>query len=352
MLDAGFFLNRFVKEKVKKLVRTINELLTIQPVVMKQLQTIFEKNRMAHAYIFDGEKGTGKKDVMTFFVKLLLCEDVKQSVPCETCRNCHLVDSGNHLNLIQVEPDGASIKIDQIRDLISEMKMVGVEPGRKIYVIHHADKLNTASANMLLKFLEEPEGEVTAILLTEQIQSILPTIRSRCQHIKFSKVPRTILMEYLAENGVTHSMASTVSMVTNELETAIQLANEEQFAHIRKTVLKLVEIVRKNVHEAMLIVHNDWIPIFKEKEEFELALDLLLYAYRDIMAIKANPNAVITYPDYYQMLQEMALRTTYERLSVQMQAVLTARASLNRNMNRTLLMEQLMLNLQEGYTFV
>ena len=67
--------------------RSTEELLTLQPVVMKQLQTIFEKNRMAHAYIFDGEKSTGKTEVMKFFVKLLLCESPNRNVPCETCRN-------------------------------------------------------------------------------------------------------------------------------------------------------------------------------------------------------------------------------------------------------------------------
>ena len=334
------------------MVRKVDELTALQPIVMKQLQTIYEKNRMAHAYIFDGEKGTGKRDAMMFFVKLLLCEHPLENVPCETCRNCLRIDSGNHPNIRQVEPDGQFIKIDQIRDLIAEMMMTGVESGRKIYVIHHADKLNTASANMLLKFLEEPDGEVTAILLTEQIQSILPTIRSRCQHIEFSKVPRQILMERLVEQGITHSMASTVSMVTNEQETAITLANEEQFAHARKTVLKLVETVRNNVHEALLLVHEDWLPSFKEKSEMEQALDLLLFAYRDIVAIKANPDAMCTYPDMLHIFKEIALNTTYERLSNQMQAVLQARANLQRNMNRALLMEQLMLNLQEGYTFV
>ncbi|MEK4227880.1 DNA polymerase III subunit delta' [Solibacillus sp. FSL H8-0538] len=334
------------------MVRTVDELKTLQPVVMKQLQTIIEKNRMAHAYIFDGEKGTGKRDVMTFFVKLVLCENPSGNVPCETCRNCKRVDSGNHPNIQQIEPDGQFIKIDQVRDLIAEMMMTGVEAGRKIYVLHHADRLNVASANMLLKFLEEPDGEVTAILLTEQIQSILPTIRSRCQHIKFAKMPRPLLVEYLVGNGVTNSMACTVSMVTNELETAISLANDEQFAHARKTVLKLVETLHKNVHEAMLIIHEEWLPTFKEKSNMEQALDLLLFAYRDMVAIKANPEAICTYPDMYQRFNEMALRSTYERLSSQMQAVLQARASLQRNMNRTLLMEQLMLNLQEGYTFV
>ena len=332
--------------------RTIEQLTKLQPVVMKQLQTIVEKNRLAHAYIFEGEKGTGKRDVVSFFMKLLLCGNLSKNVPCETCRNCRRVDSGNHPNIKQVEPDGQFIKIDQVRDLIAEMKMTGVEEGKKIYVLHHADKLNVASANMLLKFLEEPDGQVVAILLTEQIQSILPTIRSRCQHIKFAKAPREALIESLVSQGVTGSMAATLSMVTNDIDTAFELAADEQFLLARKTVLKLVEIVHQNVHEALLFVHDEWLPLFKEKEEMEQALDLLLFAYRDMVAIKANQNSTFTYPDMYQRFNDIALTLTYDKLSRQMQSVLQARANLNRNMNRTLLMEQLTLNLQEGYTFV
>ena len=332
--------------------RNSEELLKLQPVVMKQLQTIYNKNRLAHAYIFDGEKGTGKVDIMHYFIKLMLCDNPLQNVPCETCRNCRRIDSGNHPNVHQIYPDGQFIKIDQIRDLVSEMKMMGMEEGRKIYVIHHADRLNVASANMLLKFLEEPDGDVMAILLTEQMQAMLPTIRSRCQHIKFQKISQAILLQRLQEHNVSYSLASTVSRLTNELETAIFLANDDGFAQARKTVLKLVEAIRKNVHEAMLLVHEEWLPLFKEKGEMEQALDLLLFAYRDIVAIKANPEAACTYPDMLQTFKEVALHSTYESLSSQMQAILQARVSLQRNMNRTLLMEQLMLNLQEGYTFV
>ncbi|MFP3919039.1 DNA polymerase III subunit delta' [Lysinibacillus telephonicus] len=334
------------------MVENVEELKVLQPVVMKQLQTIFEKNRTAHAYIFDGEKGTGKKQIANFYIKLLLCLNPSENVPCETCRNCKRIDTGNHPNVKQLEPDGQFIKIDQIRDLISGMTRTSIEEGRKIYILHHADRLNTSSANTLLKFLEEPEGDVTAILLTESYQSILPTIQSRCQHIKFSSIPREILLRQLQDQGVTFSMASTVSMLTNNLETALSLAHDEQFAHARKTVLKLVETVKKNVHEALLVVYEDWLPSFKEKYEFERALDLLLFAYRDIVAIKANPNSSCTYPDMLQSWKEQALHTTYDRLSNQIQAILQARQNLGRNMNRTLMMEQLMLNLQEGYTFV
>ncbi len=140
--------------------------------------------------------------------------------------------------------------------------------------------------------------------------------------------------------------------MTNELEMALFLANDDEFALARKTVLKLVEAIQQNVHEAMLIVYDEWLPHFKEKGEMEQALDLLLFAYRDIVSIKANPEAACTYPDMLSLFKEVALHSTYEKLSKQMESILQARASLQRNMNRTLLMEQLMLNLQEGYTFV
>ena len=79
-------------------------------------------------------------------------------------------------------------------------------------------------------------------------------------------MPRHVLLKHLQENNISHSMASTVSMMTNELETAIFLANDEQFALARKTVLKLVEAIRQNVHEALLIVHEEWLPHFKRKK--------------------------------------------------------------------------------------
>ncbi|KGR89170.1 DNA polymerase III subunit delta' [Ureibacillus massiliensis 4400831 = CIP 108448 = CCUG 49529] len=330
----------------------IEDLVKLQPVVIKQLQVLYEKNRIAHAYIFEGAKGTGKKNIAMFFVKLLVCQNVSENVPCETCRNCKRVDSGNYPNLLQIEPDGQYIKIDQIRELIGEMTRTGFEEGRKFYIIHHADRLNTSSSNTLLKFLEEPEGEVTAILLTENYQSILPTIQSRCQHIKFSPVPREILMTTLQEQGISLSMASTVSQVTNNLETAIFLAKDEQFAHVRRTVLKLVEAIKKNVHEALFIVYEDWLPSFKEKSDMELALDLLLFAYRDIVTVKSDSKSALVYPDMLASFRELALHSTFDQLSKQMQAILQTRQNLQRNMNRTLMMEQLMLNLQEGYTFV
>ncbi|MGB5946969.1 DNA polymerase III subunit delta' [Paenisporosarcina sp.] len=324
----------------------------LQPVVMKQLQTVYQKNRVAHAYLFEGAKGTGKVAVMRSFVKLLLCEQPTQNVSCETCRGCRRFESGNHPNFIQIEPDGQDIKKDQMLQLIFEMNKTALEAGRKIYVLYRADRLNASAANTLLKFLEEPEGLVTAILLTEKAHAILPTIRSRSQIITFPSIPYEERVKVMIDEGLTASMAATVSMVTNDLDESLLLAKDEQFAQVRKTVLKLVEAVETNVHEAMLTVHEDWLPLLKEKEETEQALDLLLFAYRDLVAVKANSNATYTYPDFLPFYQQRALHISFEHLSNKIEAILKAKQQLHRNMNRTLLMEQLMLNLQGGYSFV
>ena len=324
----------------------------LQPTAIKQIQAMVSKGRVGHAYIIEGTKGTGAEKVMQFFVQLLFCENPTNYVPCETCRSCKRLKSHNHLNFMQLEPDGQFVKRNQIDDLIHEMSKTSMESGRKIYVIHEADRLNNSSSNALLKFLEEPQGEITAFLLTDKIHALIPTIRSRCQQISLAAIPHAVLKEQLIKEGITDSMASTASRMTNQVEEALFLSTDEQFGLTRKSVLKLVQAAEKNVHEALMCIHEDFGQLLKEKEQAEQVLDLLLFAYRDIVAIKATPDAACTYPEMITTWEQFALQTTYEKLSKQLELILQAKQNLHKNMNRTLMMEQLMLSLQEGYSVV
>lgn len=342
-----------VKKKVYKMTEEKNHrIFEEQKVVLKRISASFKNGRIGHAYLFDGERGTGKEAVALHFAKLLLCDKPEDDVPCETCHSCRRVTSQNHPNITMIRPDGQDIKKEQMSDLIFKMTKKGYEAGRKIYVISAADRMNVAAANTLLKFLEEPEGEVTAILLTETYHSILPTIQSRCQRISFHPPSRERMIEKLVEKGITMSMAATVTMATADSEEAFQLANDDQFALMRKTVLKLVEASDSNVQEALLFIQSDWSPLFKEKEETERGLDLLLYAYRDIVAFKAGLESVPAFPDLQEFLRGLSMKMTYSRLSANMESILQAKKQLHGNMNRTLLMEQLVLSMQEGLLVV
>lgn len=319
---------------------------------MRRLISSYKNNRIGHAYIVDGEKGTGKQELAYFFAKLLLCEHKQEYVPCETCLACSRVNSGNHPNITIIEPDGQSIKKEQIDQLILEMTKKGYEHGKKIYIIYEAHRMTNSSANTLLKYLEEPEGAVTAVLLTDAYQSMLTTIRSRCQRISLVPPSRLQIVEHLKNDGVTEAMAATVTLITANTEDAFTLAQDDAFAQRRKTVLKLVETLNDNVNEALLFIQSDWIRVFKERDETDQGLDLLLYALRDVVANKANLQEVSAYPDEEQLMKSLSIRVTYNQLSVMMETVLQAKRQLHSNMNRTLLMEQLVLNMQEGLLVV
>lgn len=323
-----------------------------QKIVIDRLVASHKNNRIGHAYMFDGERGTGKEATALFFAQLLLCGNPEDSVPCGNCNSCRRVMTGNHPNVSILRPDGQTIKKEQMDELISAMSKKGYEQGRKIYIVSRADRMNASSANTLLKYLEEPDGDVTAILLTDSYQSILPTIRSRCQRISFLPPSREMMISELVEKGITTSMAATATTVTADIEEAFQLAQDDAFAHMRKTVLKLIEASDRNVHEALLFIQSEWSRQIKEKDETDRGLDLLLYAYRDIVALKAGLQSLPAYPDQKEFFDGLAMKMTYNQLSATMEAILQAKRHLHSNMNRTLLMEQLMLNMQEGLLVV
>ena len=158
------------------------KLQTIQPIVFRQLQNSFEHGRLAHAYLFEGDQGTGKAELALWFAKHQFCLNLQEEMPCETCNNCLRITSKDHPDVVEIEPDGQSIKVDQIRALQSELTKSGFESAKKVVIIHQAEKMNMNSANSLLKFLEEPPANFMIILETQSLGKILPTIRSLNTH--------------------------------------------------------------------------------------------------------------------------------------------------------------------------
>ncbi|WP_194841669.1 DNA polymerase III subunit delta' [Sporosarcina obsidiansis] len=330
-----------------------NQSLQSQQQVIKRLQAIYKRQRIGHAYILDGPNGAGKEEIARYFTKLLLCMEPKENVPCETCNSCKRIQSGNHPNVMLIRPDGQDIKKDQMVNLIIKMTKKGYEEGRKVYVIANAERMNSSAANTLLKFLEEPEGNVTAILLTDSYTSILPTIQSRCQRIPLQPMNREGIMESIIQQGVTASMAATVTMMTVDAHAAYELAQEDSFVQKRKLVLKLVQAIeQQSQSEALLFIQTDWMPLMKEKSDCEQGIDLLLFAYRDIVAVKAGLQSTLAFPDQLEFFTRHSVKNAYSSLTVKIDAILQAKKRLHQNMNRTLLLEQLVLTMQEGLLFV
>lgn len=335
------------------LMKTWDQLEELQPSVLKMLKNSLLKERVAHAYLLEGIRGTGKKEIALLITKALFCDSLIEGFkPCEACHNCRRINSGNHPDVHKVEPDGLSIKKQQIQDLQEEFSKKGVESSRKVYMISDADKMSVSAANSLLKFLEEPNSQTTAFLLSEQPQQLLPTILSRCQILSFKPLSPLAMINQLTENGVNPMKAPLLAQLTNNLDEAYELNVDDWFAQAQKIVLKLYEVLRKNSLEAMVTLQGDWFSHFKEKEQINRGLDLLLLIFKDLLYIQLDKQEQIVFKAESDRLRQYALETSGRRLSDQMSAILEAKRKLAANMNPQLMMEELVLNLQEGSSFV
>jgi DNA polymerase III subunit delta' len=335
------------------LVKSWEQLEVQQPIVLKMLKNSLQKNRVAHAYLFEGPRGTGKKEVGYLLTKALLClSPIDKYVPCETCINCKRINHGNHPDVHLLEPEGLSIKKHQIKELQEEFSKTGVESKKKFYLVTHADKMTTNAANSLLKFLEEPNSQTVAILMTEQIQQILPTILSRCQTLSFQPLSGQSMALHLVELGVKREHAPLLASLTSNIDEAIALNGDDWFAQAQKIVVKLYEVQRKNPLEALIILQEEWIGHFKEKEQIDRGLDLLLLIFKDLLYIQVGKRDQVVFVNELPRLEQFALHCSTSGLTGQLSAILEAKRKLQANMNPQLLMEQLVLNLQEGSSFV
>ncbi|MCF6139570.1 DNA polymerase III subunit delta' [Pseudalkalibacillus berkeleyi] len=325
-----------------------NTLSDKQPYIVKLLTNSIRKERLAHAYLFKGNKGTGKKQVAIQLTKAYFCRAREASEPCDDCSDCKRIDSGNHPDVHVVAPDGQSIKIEQIRKLQKEFSYLGLESKSKAYIIEHADKMTTQAANSLLKFLEEPGQKTIAFLLTENPHQMLDTIRSRCQILTFAPQSQSELSYTLQETGYSKQLAQTAVALTNDQKEAEELLNDEWFVQARKNVLKLGEELHERPHRVLLALNEYWHPHFKEKQQVGIGLDLLLLWFKDVFLTQLEEEQSIVFNDCQNILSVQALHSSQSRVQQQMMQVLEAKRRLNANMNLQLLMEQLVLRLQEG----
>ena len=154
--------------------------------IIQTLKNAIVQNRIAHAYLFCGPRGTGKTSIAKIFAKTLNCTN-NQDAPCGVCENCKMAANGSHPDIIEI--DAASNNgVDEIRNLIDKVKYAPMQGKYKIYIIDEVHMMTSGAFNALLKTIEEPPAHVIFIFATTEPNKVLPTIISRCQRFDFNKV--------------------------------------------------------------------------------------------------------------------------------------------------------------------
>lgn len=319
-------------------------IMTKQPEISKLFTTLIETNRLQHAYIFEGVAGTGKYEMAQWIAQSLSCQNATDGQPpCLECNQCLRIEQGDHPDVTTLAPDGLSIKVDQVRTIKEEFSKSGMETRRKILIVKDMDKMTMNAANSLLKFIEEPEGEITIMLLTTEVQQLLPTIVSRAQIIHFPVRDISIRVEDILEKGVPKEAATILAYLTQDTDRAVEIYEGEEFNAIVEIVWKWFLLLHKNKDQALIYVQTDVMTFGNNRENASLILDLLILIYRDLTAISFEQERMTAFSKHEGILNEMASVKLQAKLPDILTIILAGKKKLSRYVSAQGVFEQIVL---------
>ena len=317
--------------------------------ILKYISSAVENNRVSHAYILNGERGSGKKMLANLFAMTLLCE-TGDNEPCGKCHSCKQAVSGNHPDIIRVTHEKPnSISVDDIRTQVNNT--VDIKPYQgpyKVYIIPQADMMTPQAQNAILKTIEEPPSYAVFLLLTENAETLLPTINSRCVMLKLRNIKDTLIKKYLMENLEIPDYKADMctAFAQGNMGRAIMLANSDHFNEIREEAVQLLKhISEMELNEIVAAVKN----ISVYKLEITDYLDIIMIWYRDVLLYKATKEIdKVVFKDQLQSIKEQARKSSYEGIELILESLEKAKARLKANVNFDLVMELLFLTIKEN----
>ena len=217
--------------------------------IKELLQDALYRNKVSHSYLFLGQEGIGKKMIAKEFAKGILC--LNDDKYCNNCKSCLEFDGNNNPDFYIVEPEGNNIKIEQIRELQKKVQEKPIIATKKVYLIDNADLMTKEAQNALLKTLEEPPEFVTIILIGENDNAFLNTIKSRCMILHFNYISDTDIKKYLEKNYDMKITPKMLDIFQGSIGKAIELKDkQEQYLIIEEVIknlenLDLIEFIKK-----------------------------------------------------------------------------------------------------------
>lgn len=280
-----------------------------QPIIYKTFINALENERLSHAYLLVGAPGTPLKEVATYLAKSIIC-DARDPLACNNCISCLRIEHNNYPDFLVFDGSKESIKKDYIESIESQFEKTAVErKGIMVYVIHLIENMTNVAINSILKFLEEPKKNVYAFLTTNNENSILPTIVSRCQTMHLKLIDRDEVIEGAVDFGVNRDDAELLSYFYNDSELIFDFLKDEEksksYLDSKRAIEELLtELEKDNRREAIFYMQSKIEPLISTKESFRFFLDMLAQFFEDLINIQNNN--IITLKSYDKILSSLA----------------------------------------------
>ena len=297
-----------------------------QEIVTNLLLESFKNNKLVQAYLIVSSDNDYSLKYAKSFAKKLITSDYDTNI-------CTKIDKNIYSELKIINPISNVIKKEQLLDLQNDFKTKPIEGNKRVYIINECDKLNSSSANSILKFLEEPQDDIIAILLTNNISRVLPTIISRCQILNLSNLDSK-------SKDITEIIHKNYIKIYDNIE-----INDKEYINYFENLIYYCESIEKD-NLKFIIKYKDFFDILKNKEDIENFLIVLLYFYYDILNLKIDKN--IHYMlNYEEILKKYMEKNDINKLISKIRIVEDIKYKLNSNMNLKLLFDEFLIKLNE-----
>jgi len=321
-----------------------------QPLAVRLLRQAVSGGKVAHAYLFVGPAGVGKRTVALELAKSLNCMvPLADGGACDSCVSCRKIsaDPITHPDVRVISPEGRFIKTDQIRELQEEMYARPNEGRMRVAIIDGADRMNPESANRLLKLLEEPPGYAVLILLTHNLSGVLPTLISRCQVVNFPPLNPEDVAGVLRERfGLDAGQARLYSALSGgSIGRAVALSQDAGVAARRDHSCDLLQKLA-GMDDLALIGQAELLD--KEREHLDDWLDLTTAWLRDALIVaQTGSDQLAMNTDRMDVVRSLAGGLGAVNILNMLTAITEVRSNLQRNANSRLALDVLMLRLGE-----
>jgi len=312
---------------------------------VESLKKAMESGRVAHAYIFDGVEGVGRKLVAQAFAKTLQCQ-AQGIEPCNECISCRAFGDSNHPDVIYVKPEKTqALGVDDIREQIN--KSTKIKPYQykyKIFIIDAADKMTVQAQNALLKTIEEPPSYAVFLLISENVKNFLPTIISRCIIYKLKPANNNDVTDYLKNKGYDEADSIGASAVSGgSIGKALMLIEDENFKEERAEISShLNRLPDLNLWDILLLAKE----LEKYKENAGRMLDAMYLWYRDALIFKAGGSVDnFMQMDMTKNIVAFSRAMSLKKIAAGLDSIIEARRALGYNANYLLTMEVMLMKM-------